>query len=138
MVGDFNIHIDDVSCSFAADFINLTESFNFIQHVSGATHIKGHTLDLLFILGLNIDSALSEELHFTDHECVVFNLSFNVDSLPSKRLICSWVWNSLSVEKFSVTFDPSVVLASNINVYSLVISFNSNYSVFWRRWPHGK
>ena len=65
--------------SAAADLINLTESFNFIQHVSGATHITGHTLDLDVMLGLIIDCVCSA---FTDHDCVVFNLSFNVDSLP--------------------------------------------------------
>lgn len=30
MVGNFNIHVDDVSCSFDADFLIVTESFNFI------------------------------------------------------------------------------------------------------------
>lgn len=95
MVGDFNIHVDDVSCSFAADFLNIIESFNFIQHVSGPTHIRGRTLDLVFTLGLNIDCICSEELHVTDHQCVLFNLSFNLDSQPSKRAKCSRVLNHL-------------------------------------------
>lgn len=34
----FNIHADDVSDSFASSFINITVSFNLIQHVSGPTH----------------------------------------------------------------------------------------------------
>ena len=41
MVGDFNIHVDDMSCTFAADFRNVTESFNCIQHMSGPTHVGG-------------------------------------------------------------------------------------------------
>ena len=48
MVGDFHIHVDDLSSTLAADFLNVTEAFNFIQHVSGPTHIGGHTLDPCF------------------------------------------------------------------------------------------
>ena len=115
MVGDSNIHIDDVSCSFAADFLNVTESFHFIQHVSGPTHTGGHTLDLVFTLGLNIDSICSEELYVTDHECVLCNLSFNSDSLPSKCVKCS----RISAEKFSAAFVPSAVLSSHADVTHL-------------------
>ena len=52
MLGDFNFHIDDTSCTMASEFLTLTESFHFKQCVSGPTHIKGHTLDLVFSLGL--------------------------------------------------------------------------------------
>lgn len=47
MAGEFNIHVNDVSCTFASDSIIY---FNFIQHVSGHSHIRGHTLDLDFTL----------------------------------------------------------------------------------------
>lgn len=47
MIGDFNLH--DLSCSMASDFLSITDSFNFIQHVSGPTHVKGHTLDLVSV-----------------------------------------------------------------------------------------
>lgn len=42
--GDFIIHIDNSACMY----VFIIESFNFIQHVSGPTHGKGHTLDLFF------------------------------------------------------------------------------------------
>lgn len=35
MPGDLNLHIDDASCNMATEFITITESFNFRQHVSG-------------------------------------------------------------------------------------------------------
>lgn len=47
MAGGFNMHVNDVSRTCAADFIIY---FNFIQHVSGHSHIRGHTLDLDFTL----------------------------------------------------------------------------------------
>lgn len=54
IIGNFNFHIDKVSCNMAADLLSITASFNFTQHVSGPTHTKGHTLDLAFSLGLCI------------------------------------------------------------------------------------
>ncbi len=89
MVGDFNIHVDDSFSSFAADFINATEFFNFIQHVSGPMHVKDHTLDLVFSLSLKVHSVCSEGLCVSYHVCVLFNLSFKVDSKPTKCLRCS-------------------------------------------------
>lgn len=51
LVGDFNIHVDDESDLFARGFTSIMDSFHFIQHVSGPTHNKGHTLDLVFFFG---------------------------------------------------------------------------------------
>lgn len=64
IVGDFNMHIDDVSDKFATDFINITESFNLIQYVTSPTPIRRHTLDLVFSFGLNIGSVLSEDIFY--------------------------------------------------------------------------
>ena len=58
LAGDFNIHVDDPSNKSAAEFLNTTESFNLAQHVTGPTHTHGHTLELVFTLGLNISSLL--------------------------------------------------------------------------------
>ena len=44
IVGDFNIHIDIPSNSFARDFLNICSSFNLVQHVSSLI-----TVDTLLI-----------------------------------------------------------------------------------------
>lgn len=72
-MGDFNLHIDDSTCSPAADLFSMSEAFNFKQHVSGPTHTKGHTLDLVFSLGLHIDNVCVEDVHLSDIHCVFFN-----------------------------------------------------------------
>ena len=46
IVGDFNLHIDDASNVVATKCLNSMESFDFKQHVSGATHTGGHNLSL--------------------------------------------------------------------------------------------
>ncbi len=71
--GDFNFHVDESSNVLATDFLNITNSFNFQQHVSGQTHNRGHTLDLVFSLGLRIPSVETLDLFVSDHRCIVFN-----------------------------------------------------------------
>lgn len=74
LLGDFNMAMNDSTSHIAANFLEVTESFNFCQHVSGPTHVRGNTLDLVFTLGLMIDSVASEELPVTDHDCILFNV----------------------------------------------------------------
>ena len=47
IVGDFNLHVDDGDDFQARRFVDILESYNLKQYVTGATHISGHTLDLV-------------------------------------------------------------------------------------------
>src|SRR6218665_3774003 len=54
LTGDFNIHVDDHSDSFAREFLALLSSTNLTQHVSNfPTHNKDHTLDLVITPSLS-------------------------------------------------------------------------------------
>jgi len=59
LTGDFNIHVDDPSDSFACEFLTLLSSTNLTQHVNFPTHYKDHTLDLVITSSL---SNLSPEI----------------------------------------------------------------------------
>ena len=45
--GDFNLHVDDPCSIYANRFNEILESCNLKEHVTGATHANGHTLDLV-------------------------------------------------------------------------------------------
>ena len=45
--GDFNLHLDDLGDNDTKKFMDLLETFSLSQHVSGPTHLLGHTLDLV-------------------------------------------------------------------------------------------
>lgn len=128
MVGDFNVHVNDSSDSFAVNFLNVTESFNFTQHVSGPTHAKGNTLDLVFTTGLKINSICTEELTVSDHYCVLFNTLFDNDVVLGKRVKCSRVINSLTANKFASKFDSNIVNPSHVDIDLMVNSFNTHCS----------
>ena len=84
---------------FASDFLNVTESFNFCQHVSGPTHNKGNTLDLVFTIGLNISNVCIEELSVSDHKAVLFVMSLDNAYVQGKRVKTLHILNSAAVEK---------------------------------------
>ena len=47
VVGDFNIHVEDVINGDAEQFIDRCKAIGLDQHVNFATHHHGHTLDLV-------------------------------------------------------------------------------------------
>jgi hypothetical protein len=48
MVGDFNFHVDDLDNDRDAHrFMSMLEDCGMTQHVAEATHVHGHTLDLI-------------------------------------------------------------------------------------------
>ncbi|KAF7644646.1 hypothetical protein LDENG_00218380, partial [Lucifuga dentata] len=54
LTGDFNIHIDNPNDNTAKEFCALLDTFELLQHVTGPTHTRGHTLDLVISKGLSI------------------------------------------------------------------------------------
>ena len=88
------------------NFLNITESSNLVQHVSGPTHIKGNTLDLVFTFGLVLDNIVYEDLTaITDHKCIIFNIAFKTDFIAVERVKRSHLLNGLSAKKISAAFD---------------------------------
>ncbi|XP_024117635.1 uncharacterized protein LOC112139172 [Oryzias melastigma] len=83
LLGDFNFHIDNSACMFGSELLFLTQSFNFTQHVSGPTRDKGHTLDLFFSFGLNIEQLCVRDSHVSDHCWIFFNVKFPLSPLSS-------------------------------------------------------
>ncbi len=77
ILGDFNIHICCSSNGLAREFLNLIDSFNLVQSVTGPTHKLGHTLDLVLSYGLTVCDFEIMETGFSDHKSVVFNMSLS-------------------------------------------------------------
>ena len=75
ILGDFNIHVDNKSCSDAQHFLDLTDSLNLTQHVQVPTHIKGHTLDLVLTRTFEIPSLKLQVLDTppSDHHLLCFD-----------------------------------------------------------------
>ncbi len=51
IVGDLNIHIDNKKDALESAFIDILNSIGVRQHVSGPTHCRNNTLDLILSHG---------------------------------------------------------------------------------------
>ncbi len=55
IVGDFNIHVDNEKDALGSAFIDILNSLGVRQHVSGPTHSRNHTLDLILSHGIDVN-----------------------------------------------------------------------------------
>ncbi|EFX78554.1 hypothetical protein DAPPUDRAFT_320379 [Daphnia pulex] len=85
VVGDFNIHVDNLGNSFSCKFISLIESFEIVRHVLDPTHIASHTLDLVLTRREEhflADCFVADQL--SDHSAVHWILKANRPFRPRK------------------------------------------------------
>ena len=75
IVGDFNIHVYDVTDVNAGKPINILGSHSLVQHVRSPIHSHGHTLDLFItrddqlVKLLSVDPPLLSDHAFVVADC---------------------------------------------------------------------
>ena len=125
LVGDFNIHVDNLDDGSTKELLNILDNFGLSQHVTSSTHNKGHILDLIISKGLNISEVVVTDIALSDHYCVLFKttnpvkLNKNEVEVIRKRYI-----NDNTCALFTEAFTPSPTLPS-ASVDDLVNSFSS-------------
>ena len=67
--GDFNIHIDTTSRD-SVNSLNTLDSCNITQHVHSATHLHGHTLDLILTSDSSLVSNVVVSDYISDHAMI--------------------------------------------------------------------
>ena len=75
IVGDFNIHVCCPENPLASGFLNIIDSFDFVQYMSDPTHERGHTLDLVLSYGLPVSNLEICKPFFSDHMPVLFDVA---------------------------------------------------------------
>ena len=113
IVGDFNFHVNDPGDTTARRFLDLLDSFGLCQNVCRATHISGHTLDLV-ISNSNVEHEILNGISITnpvlsDHHAVCFNLSLTRPKFE-RRLIASRKIKSIDFDLFTKELQESSLL----------------------------
>ncbi len=89
IVGDFNIHVDNEKDALGSAFIDILNSIGVRQHVSGPTHSRNHTLDLIPSHGIDVNGVeiLQQSDDISDHYLVLCKLHIvqAVNSTPSYK-----------------------------------------------------
>ena len=94
VLGDFNIHVDVPNDIDAVKFLDLLESLGREQHVTEATHIFGHTLDLVItrcVCKYNLTKTLLGSTprsfrYLSDHSAVRCSIRINKPAPQAKRV----------------------------------------------------
>src|SRR6218665_684028 len=131
LTGDFNIHVDDPSDSFACDFLTLLSSTNLTQHVNFPTHYQDHTLDLVITSSL---SNLSPEISFSfdtpsDHYPIFTLLNILPTPSPPPATHSFRRISSINIEAFMRDLSSSdLVLNPPSSLDDLLCSYNATLS----------
>lgn len=110
ILSDFNIHVCCPGIPMVTEFTHVLDSFGFIQHVDRATHVLGHTLDLVISYGFSIDNINIKDASFSDHKPIVFNVILSSSIHANKNTgVYSRYINSLTANHFSDMFKTNDV-----------------------------
>ena len=111
--GDLNLHWDDLGDNDTKKFMDLLEMFSLSQHVSGPTHLLGHTLDLI-ITRLPDDVVLASPkatFPISDHFIIQCPIGFPWPALSCKELTFRKLKN-IDIFKFSADIASSMLCTS--------------------------
>jgi len=102
ITGDFNIHVDDPSDSFASEFLMLLSSTNLIQHVDFPTHDHLHTLDHVITSSLsNLSPDISSSFDtISDHYPIFTRLNIQPTPRPDPVSHSYRRISSINIETF--------------------------------------
>ena len=84
ILGDFNIHIEDLTNADAIIFNDTMRALGLKQHISGPTHVRGNTLDLIFTQlsnGFNITNSTLNG-YISDHCMVSVDINIKKEKYP--------------------------------------------------------
>uniref|UniRef100_A0A3B5PWL6 Reverse transcriptase domain-containing protein n=3 Tax=Xiphophorus maculatus TaxID=8083 RepID=A0A3B5PWL6_XIPMA len=126
IIGDFNIHICCPDKPLVKDFLDLIDSFDFIQSVVGPTHSKGHTQDLVLSHGLCLDTIEIFQTCISDHFPVLFSIKISPPVVTSnvKPLLCRTI-NSDTALQLNAILAPTTFPTDNLDIEALVTNFNN-------------
>ena len=127
LIGDFNVHFNSVHDSERIQLTALLDRFGLIQHVSGATHTSGHTLDLVITRATDDIVQRCEVGPFiSDHNMVLFNLKSGNEHSNKKQIKCrkiKAITKDDMIRDIKTSLDQLPIEMENVNI--LVSSYNS-------------
>lgn len=85
IVGDY-VHLCCPDKLMAKDFLNLVDSFNFVQSVSGLLQEHRHTLDFVLFYGLPVFFATICDVVFSDHMPELFDVALVCNTIKPQFL----------------------------------------------------
>ena len=88
LLGDFNIHVDDVNDPNASIFLDIMTALGLKQHIKGPTHKSGNCLNLIFSEELSRTKTIkcSLSLFVSDHNSIQCILNISKEDCTCKEV----------------------------------------------------
>ena len=114
ILGDFNIHTEDLSSSDTVIFNDTMEALGLEQHVKFPTHRCGNTMDLIFteVCFSPTPAAPHRGPLLSDHHLVSLQLHHKKE-IPSRKEVPMRKINKLTTESLAMEFKPGLVCETN-------------------------
>ena len=127
IIGDFNVHVDNVIDSKSKTFLNLLDIFGLKQNVNFPTHQHGHTLDLVITRSSEniVSDIIMKAPMISDHHAIHFNLVIDKPSFRKEKVIYR-SWKNVDFVSFSDELDSVFKDMELSDVDELTASYNSN------------
>ncbi len=127
MVGDFNFHINDPKDSDAKRFMDVLNTFGLTQHVSGPTHKRGHTLDLVITRSSEdvVSDIYVSAPVIADHSAIHFKLACSKPGFERKTITFRRL-KSIDLKSFSQDILSSPLHSNRENTLECLVNQYQN------------
>ena len=100
VLGDINVHLDDISSTYTQAVNDVLADFNLVQHVVGPTHRDGHTLDV-FITDRSTDAYVAADPPlFSDHSLITASVVCQHAAMQSSSTVIKRRWSTFDIDAF--------------------------------------
>lgn len=130
LLGDFNIHTDNLNNLLTRDFTSCLDSlgrtvFGLQQHANVPTHLKGHILDLICCSGVAPLHITADDLPISDHFLLSFTVKppLSITKLP--RLISFHSIKNINLDSLSFSTDSLMATLNLSTPEELVSQYNA-------------
>ena len=125
LLGDFNIHMDNINLPLTRDFASCLDSFGLHNLIDFPTHIKGHSLDLVCCSGLTPSKPTADVFPATDHSLLTFKAVLRLSTIKLPRLISFRDIKNINIATLCSLIDSFPTTDSTSNPDELVTLYNT-------------
>ena len=125
ILGDFNIHVDDVNDPNASIFLDIMTALGLKQHVRGPTHQSGNCLDLIFMEEMSRTKAIKcgQNIIVSDHNSIQCILNIPKKDCTHKEVTYRKL-NDIDVAQLVDNMSLEMIKAENLNYMVTILEEN--------------
>jgi hypothetical protein len=111
ILGDLNIHLDDISLPHTKQLNEILTAHGLVQHVTQPTHSDGHLLDVFISRFEAAVPSITVEPPLSDHSRIIAEVNLRLPSNSEATRRTSRNWRAFDVYRFADDLDRSQLVS---------------------------